>query len=363
MSDSRPEVVIVSTNHKGAVKRAQSDEYVEITNRGSSAADLSGWVLDVGGDFYWISDPVAGQDYTFPAGTVLAPGQTVRVYTNEVHAETGGFTFGSKRSIWSDKGGVARLRDRSGNLVSRLGYGDREGINAEPMKTGAATPRTDSDTTGGTGGGSPSPDGKNLTAKEAWDKVKAHWPGFEFMWQPGNTEEEIAAAEERLGVTLPERVRELMRECSGAAGGFPERDGHGYSADVCLLPVTQWRYLSNWEDERARQYIVIGSNDYMMDSGAHVLLHPGTGEVFSFDLNNEWLISMGSFEGWLDQHTLGKESYLAPPEVDELELEDRQTVAEAIARRHRGWVSSEREPAWKAVESKFIEAVNRLRGD
>lgn len=203
----------------------------------------------------------------------------------------------------------------------------------------------------------------SLTAKETWDRAKAYWTRFEFMWQPGNSEEEIAAAEERLGVELPERVRDLMRECSGAAGGFPEREGHGYSADVCLVPVTQWRYLNTWRDERARQLIVIGSNDYLMERGAHVLLHPGSGEVFSFELYSDWLVSMGSFEGWLELHTLGHDNYLDPPEVDDLEVQEGQTVAEAIARRHRRLISIKREPAWSAVEREFIEAVNRLRGD
>lgn len=320
-----------------------------IANRGVTPADVSGWVLNAGHD---------GQNFTFPMKTVLAPGQVVRVYTDEVHPESGGFSFRSKRSVWNDKGDVAQLRDAQGKIVAQMGYGSRAEVNAVPDATGmSATPGGTSASSGaGTG------DSTSLSAQEVWAKVKAHWPGFEFMWQPGNTEEEIAAAEARLGVKLPVRVRELMRECSGAAGGFPERGSHGYSADVCLWPVTQWEHLSDWEDERARQYIAIGSNDYMMGR-AYVLLNPGTGEVFAFDLHNEQLISEGSFERWLQQHTISKDNYLDDPEVDELEIEDGETVAAAIARNHRGWRSAARVPAWNAVESKFIEAVNRLRGD
>ncbi|UQA62803.1 lamin tail domain-containing protein [Polyangium aurulentum] len=350
MSDSRPEVVIVNVHSQGAVKRTQSDEHVVIANRGAAPADVSGWVLSAGD---------GGQSFTFPMKTVLAPGQTVHVYTNEVHPETGGFSFQSKRSIWNDKGDVAQLRDAQKKLVAQIGYGSHAGVDAVPTATGPSAPSTGPSAPSGAEIG----DGASLSAREVWARVKAHWPGFEFMWQPGNTEEEIAAAEARLGVTLPARVRDLMRECSGATGGFPERDGHGYSADTCLLPVTEWRYLQNWEDERARQLIVIGSNDYMMDSGAHVLLHPGTGEVFSFELHNDRLISEGSFEHWLQQHSISKDTYLAGPELDELELEGGETVAAAIARNHRGWISAKREPAWSAVEGKFIEAVNRLRGD
>lgn len=64
-----------------------------------------------------------GQDFTFPPGTVLQPGQRIRVYTNQVHPQWGGFTYGSGRPIWNDKGDNAALRDTDGNRVSTYGYG------------------------------------------------------------------------------------------------------------------------------------------------------------------------------------------------------------------------------------------------
>lgn len=109
-----PEVVITHVQNKGEVKRVQSDEYVEITNRGTWAADVGGWVLDADD---------AGQSFTFPAGTVLEAGASVRVYTNEEHPETGGFSYGIGSAIWNDKGDTARLTDPDGNVVSELGYG------------------------------------------------------------------------------------------------------------------------------------------------------------------------------------------------------------------------------------------------
>ncbi|MGH3937763.1 MAG: lamin tail domain-containing protein [Pseudonocardiaceae bacterium] len=102
---------------KGEVKRSQADEYVEIINRGTAPADISAWVL--GADD-------AGQDFRFPAGTVLEPGRKIRVYTDQMHAETGGFSYGIKRPIWNDKGDVAKLRDTGGGLVSQLGYGTKK---------------------------------------------------------------------------------------------------------------------------------------------------------------------------------------------------------------------------------------------
>lgn len=111
-----PDVVISHVQNKGVVKRTQSDEYVEITNRGSWPADISGWRMDADD---------AGQVFTFPAGTMLAAGQSVRVYTNEVHPETGGFSYGIGRAIWNDRGDTAKLLDPAGNVMSKLGYGDR----------------------------------------------------------------------------------------------------------------------------------------------------------------------------------------------------------------------------------------------
>ncbi|MFC7305703.1 choice-of-anchor K domain-containing protein [Streptomyces monticola] len=114
----QPDVHITTVRFKGEVKRTQSDEYVEVVNRGTAPADVSGWVL--GADD-------AGQNFTFPAGTVLLPGQRIRIHTNQVHAEWGGYTYGSGRPIWNDQGDAAKLRDTSGNLVSEYAYGSAAG--------------------------------------------------------------------------------------------------------------------------------------------------------------------------------------------------------------------------------------------
>ena len=55
--------------------------------------DLEGWRLE---------DIADGRPtYEFPAFG-LSPGQTVRVYTNQVHQQWGGFSFGYGNSIWSN---------------------------------------------------------------------------------------------------------------------------------------------------------------------------------------------------------------------------------------------------------------------
>jgi len=109
-----PQVEITHIFYKGVVKKTQSDEYVEITNQGSNPADISGWQI--------ASSVGRNKFFTFPAGTTLVAGQKVRVYTNEVNPESGGFSCGSKLSLWKDSGDEARLLDAQGNWVSGLAY-------------------------------------------------------------------------------------------------------------------------------------------------------------------------------------------------------------------------------------------------
>ncbi|MDB9319299.1 lamin tail domain-containing protein [Nodularia spumigena] len=109
-----PQVEITNIVYKAKVKRTQSDEYVEISNQETTPADVSGWQI--------VSGVGRNKAFTFPQGTILAPGQSVRVYTNEVHPESGGFSYGSGVSLWKDSGDEARLLDAQGNLVSGLAY-------------------------------------------------------------------------------------------------------------------------------------------------------------------------------------------------------------------------------------------------
>jgi Lamin Tail Domain len=111
------DVFIGHIHFKGGVKRTQSDEYVEISCGASTAVDIAGWVINAGN---------RGQNFTFPAGTTLAPGQTIRVYTDEIHPDTGGFSYGSRRAIWNDRGDTATLRDTVGAVVSQVTYGDKQ---------------------------------------------------------------------------------------------------------------------------------------------------------------------------------------------------------------------------------------------
>ncbi len=63
------------------------------------------------------------QDFRFPA-YVLQPGESCRVYTNEVHPETCGFSFGFSEPVWSNSGDCGYLYDPDGALMSEYCYSD-----------------------------------------------------------------------------------------------------------------------------------------------------------------------------------------------------------------------------------------------
>lgn len=96
----------------GVVPRVESDEYAEIANVGTAPVDLGGWRLNAGNP---------DQDFWFPS-FVLQPGQVCRVYTNEHHPEHCGFSFGSGKALWNNKGDCGYLYDASGTEISRYCY-------------------------------------------------------------------------------------------------------------------------------------------------------------------------------------------------------------------------------------------------
>lgn len=107
-------VHIACVFYDGLVPSKESDEYVQIVNDGGAAVDMTGWRLKD------IAD--GSPQFTFPA-LLLAPGQAVRVYTNEVHPEWGGLSFGRGNSIWNNtEADIAGLYDSQGVLVSSVSY-------------------------------------------------------------------------------------------------------------------------------------------------------------------------------------------------------------------------------------------------
>ena len=64
-----------------------------------------------------------GPEFTFESSYTFEVGKRIRVYTNQVHPEWGGFSFGRRSAIWAnDQSDTAGLFDSSGNLVSTKSY-------------------------------------------------------------------------------------------------------------------------------------------------------------------------------------------------------------------------------------------------
>lgn len=121
-----PAQVVVSYIHfVGSVKGTQSDEYLEIKNTGGTAQNIAGWRVNAGS---------FGQTFTFPASTLLQPGATIRVYTNQAPTAPNHFSFASKRALWNDGGDLGQLFDAAGVLVSQYGYLSRESRSVESIK-------------------------------------------------------------------------------------------------------------------------------------------------------------------------------------------------------------------------------------
>ena len=70
----------------GEVPRSEADEYVQIVNKSRQSVNLEGWRLAD------LSD--RRQEFTFEEPYTLVEGGRIRVYTNQVHPQWGGFSFG-----------------------------------------------------------------------------------------------------------------------------------------------------------------------------------------------------------------------------------------------------------------------------
>ena len=98
--------------YDGVVPYVESDEYAQITNNGVGIVDMQDWRLNAG-------DP--GQDFIFPSYNIQ-PGQSCRVYTNEYHPESCGFSFGSGTALWNNSGDCGYLYYDQGGLEDEYCY-------------------------------------------------------------------------------------------------------------------------------------------------------------------------------------------------------------------------------------------------
>lgn len=106
-------LVIECVQFQGEAPR-DADEYVHIRNDGPGAVQLMDWRLQ---------DITTGYPtFTFPS-YMVGPGESVRVYTNQVHPEHGGFSYDYGNAIWNNTNpDTAGLIDPSGVTVSQKSY-------------------------------------------------------------------------------------------------------------------------------------------------------------------------------------------------------------------------------------------------
>jgi endonuclease YncB( thermonuclease family) len=112
-------VQIVYIFYDGVKSEAEPDEYIEIKNFTTAPVDLSYWLINAEAYELW---------YIFPEPTILQPGQSCRVYTNEVNPDScAGDSFLEPMDDWqvwyntADCGYLYNYADP--NPVSTLCYG------------------------------------------------------------------------------------------------------------------------------------------------------------------------------------------------------------------------------------------------
>lgn len=100
----------------GKVPKTEADEYVVIQNSSKNNLDVSGYIL------YPATSGTQGSTFKFPKGSTIKANSSVKVYTNEIHKESGGYSWGSGKALWSNKGGLAVLKDNSGKKLGEYKY-------------------------------------------------------------------------------------------------------------------------------------------------------------------------------------------------------------------------------------------------
>jgi len=102
------------------------NEYVELASAESNARDISGYILYDEGGRADPTEPNTLDPFTFPEGTVLSPGESVRVYTGSGQGGDGVFYWDYGLNIWNQSGDTVILEDTTGSVVFEREYGPQE---------------------------------------------------------------------------------------------------------------------------------------------------------------------------------------------------------------------------------------------
>mmetsp|Transcript_20956 Transcript_20956/g.20155 ORF Transcript_20956/g.20155 Transcript_20956/m.20155 type:complete len:223 (-) Transcript_20956:400-1068(-) len=107
---------IADIHYDGIVPKTEADEYIVISNASKNPIDVTGYFI------YPANTGTQGSTFYFPKGSVIKGGSSVRVYTNEIHKESGGYSWGNGKALWSNNGGLGVLKDASGKKLGEYKY-------------------------------------------------------------------------------------------------------------------------------------------------------------------------------------------------------------------------------------------------
>ena len=109
-SSTDSQIAITSANFvaPSPEKENLNEEWVEVSNNGSSEANLTGWTLE----------DAQNHTYTIPDFSLKA-GAKAKIRTGIGNDTSADLFWNKKTPIWNNSGDVATLMDASGNIVSR----------------------------------------------------------------------------------------------------------------------------------------------------------------------------------------------------------------------------------------------------
>lgn len=100
---------------EGPDAEALDGEYITVVNEGYDVVEISGWTL---------RDESTSNRFTFPASTILDPGQAITVVTGCDGGPTGALHWCAAQAVWSNGGDTAIIMDTLGNAVVWYTYGE-----------------------------------------------------------------------------------------------------------------------------------------------------------------------------------------------------------------------------------------------
>jgi endonuclease YncB( thermonuclease family) len=108
--------VVISGMHPDAAgndHENKNDEWVDLTNTGTTDVDMTGWVL---------KDESATHRYRLPSGFTLEAGSQVRIFTGCSTDAATELYWCNNSAVWNNDGDTAFLLDNSGNIVDSRSY-------------------------------------------------------------------------------------------------------------------------------------------------------------------------------------------------------------------------------------------------